>query len=95
MFVSLSLCCQVNAIDTAQPIDGFIPFLLSHDLGARHLLLFTECPLAKLALVNLSRQVSTESEQISYDAVNRKKALSLPSRTEATHLSLPLASRLM
>ena len=36
--------CQLNDIQTAQPINGFIPLLLGHDLGAGHLLPFTECP---------------------------------------------------
>jgi len=31
--------CQLNDIQTAQPINGFIPLLSGHDLGARHLCL--------------------------------------------------------
>jgi len=54
--------CQLNDIQTALPIDGFIPLLLGHDLGARHLLPFTECPRAKLAIVNCSRQMPAQSE---------------------------------
>ena len=71
--------CQVNDIQTAQPIDGFIPFVLGHDLGARHRMPFTKCPRTKLAIVNRSRQVPSQLEQISYHAINCKKALSLSS----------------
>ena len=28
--------CQLNEIQTAQPINGFIPLQLGHNLGARH-----------------------------------------------------------
>jgi len=87
--------CRVNDIRTAQPIDGFIPLKSGHDLGACHLLPFTECPRAKLAIVNRSRQAPTQSEQIAYHAVHRKKALSLSSQFEPTHLSFALASWLM
>jgi len=69
--------CQLNDIQTAQPIGGFIPLLSGHDLGAGHLLPFTECPRAKLAIVNRPRQVPTQSEQISYHAIHCKEALSL------------------
>ncbi len=71
--------CQLNVIQTSQPIGSFTPFLSGHDLGARHLLPFTKCPQPKLAIVNRSRQVPTQSEQIAYYAINRKKALSLSS----------------
>ena len=71
--------CQVNEIETAQPIDGYIPLLSGHNLGARHRLPFTECPRAKLAIVNRSRQMPTQPEQIAYHAINRKKALCLSS----------------
>jgi hypothetical protein len=71
--------CQLNDIQSAQPIDGFIPLLSGHDLGARHLMPFTKCSRAKLAIVNRSSQVPSQSEQISYHAINRKKALSLSS----------------
>jgi len=27
--------CQVNEIEAVQPIDGYIPLLLGHNLGAR------------------------------------------------------------
>ena len=70
--------CQVNVIETEQPIDSYIPLLLGHNLGAGHLLPFTKCPRAKLAIVNRSRQVPTQSEQIAYHTVNRKKTLRLP-----------------
>ena len=69
--------CQVNDTETAQPIAGYIPFLLGHVLGARHLLPFTKRFRAKLPIVNRSRQMSAQPEQISYNAINRKKALSL------------------
>jgi len=69
--------CQVNDILTSQPIDGYIPLLSGHNLGACHLLPFTKCPRAKLAIVNRTRQVPTQPEQIAYHAINRKKALSL------------------
>jgi len=71
--------CQVNEIETAQPIDSYIPLLSGHNLGVCHLLPFTKCPRAKLAIVNRSRQVPTQSEQISYHTINREKALSLSS----------------
>ena len=71
--------CQVNEIETAQPINNYIPLLSGHNLGARHRLPFTECPRAKLAIVNRSRQMPTQPEQIAYHAINRKKALSLSS----------------
>ena len=71
--------CQVNEIETVQPIDGYIPLLSGHNLGARHRLPFTECPRTKLAIVNRSRQMPTQPEQIAYHAINRKKALSLSS----------------
>jgi hypothetical protein len=71
--------CQLNDIQTALPIDGFIPLLFGHDLGARHLLPFTECPRAKLAIVNRSRQMPTQPEQIAYNAINGEKALRLAS----------------
>ena len=71
--------CQLNDIQTAQPIGGFIPLLSGHDLGAGHLLPFTECPRAKLTIVNRPRQVPTQSEQISYHAIHCKEALSLSS----------------
>ncbi len=71
--------CQLNDIQTALPIDGFIPLLFGHDLGARHLMPFTECPRAKLAIVNRSRQMPTQSEQIAYNAINGEKALRLAS----------------
>jgi hypothetical protein len=61
-------------VETGQPIYGYIPLLLSHDLGTRDLPPFRKCPRAKLAIVNRSRQVPTQSEQISYHAINRKKA---------------------
>jgi len=51
--------CQVNVIQTSQPIDSFTPSLSGHNLGTRHLLPFTKCPRAKLAIVNRSRQVPT------------------------------------
>jgi len=69
--------CQVSDTETAQAIDGYIPLLLGHDLGARYRLPFTECPRAKRAIVNRSRQMPTQPEQIAYHAINRKKALSL------------------
>lgn len=69
--------CQVNDIQTAQPIDGFIPLLLGHNLGARRLLPFTECPRAKFAIVNRAHQVPAQPELIAYHAINRKKTLSL------------------
>jgi hypothetical protein len=87
--------CQVNEIETVQPIDGYIPLLLGHNLCARHLLPCTKCPRAKLAIVKRSRQVPTQSEQIAYHAINRKKALSLSSRFEPPHLSFALASWFM
>jgi len=70
-------CCQVNDIRATQRIDGFIPLLFGQHLGAGHLMPFTKCPRAKLAIVNRSRQVPTQPEQIAYQAINRKKALSL------------------
>ena len=69
--------CQVNVIQTTQPINGFIPLLLGHNLGARHLTPFAKCPRSKLAIVTCSRQVPTQPEQIAYHTVNRKKALRL------------------
>ena len=71
--------CQLNNIRTAQPIGEFIPSLLFHILGARHLLPFTECLRAKLAVVNRSRQVPTQRKQIADYTINRKKSLSLSS----------------
>jgi hypothetical protein len=77
--LSINGYCQLNDIQTAQPIDGFIPLLFGHNLGARHFMPFAIFPRAKLAIVNRSRQVPTQSEQISYHAINRKKALCLSS----------------
>ena len=71
-------CCQVNDIRAAQRIDGFIPLLFGQHLGAGHLMPFTKCPRAKLAIVNRSRQVPTQPEQIAHHTINRKKALRLP-----------------
>ena len=51
--------------------------LSSRKLGARHRLPFTECPRTKLAIVNRSRQMPAQSEQIPYYAIYCKKALSL------------------
>ena len=87
--------CQVNNIQTAQPIDHFILILLNHVLGARHRLPFTECPRTKLAIVNRSRQVPTLSEQIAYYTINCKKALCLSSWFKPPHLSFALTSRFM
>jgi putative ATP-dependent endonuclease of OLD family len=39
----LAWCCQLNDIQPAQAIFGFIPLQLGHDLGARHRLPFTKC----------------------------------------------------
>ena len=71
--------CQLNDIQTAQPIGGLIPFLSFHILGARRLLPFKECLRAKLMVVNRSRQVPTQPKQIADYTINRKKALSLSS----------------
>jgi len=70
--------CQVNDIQTEKPIVSPIPLLSGHDLGARYHLPVTKCPRAKLAIVNRSRQVPTQPEQIAYHAIDRKKALRLP-----------------
>ena len=51
--------------------------LSSRELGARHRLPFTECPRTKLAIVNRSRQMPAQSEQIPCYAIYCKKALSL------------------
>ena len=87
--------CQVNDIQTAQPIDDSTLLLLGHIFGARHLMPFTKCPRAKLAIVNRSCQVPTQPEQIAYHTVNRKKALRLPRRFEPTHLPFALTSWFM
>ncbi len=68
---------QVNDIQTAQLIDRFILLLLNYVLSARHRLPFTKCPRTKLAIVNRSRQMPAQSEQIPYYAIHCKKALSL------------------
>jgi len=52
--------------------------LSGRELGARHRLPFTECPRTKLAIVNRSRQMPAQSEQIAYHTINRKKALGVP-----------------
>ena len=52
--------------------------LSGRELGARHRLPFTICPRTKLAIVNRSRQMPAQSEQIAYHTINRKKALGVP-----------------
>ena len=70
-------CCQLNDIQTAQRIDGFIPLPLGYSLSAGHLLAFTKCPRTKLPIVDRSRQMPAQLEQIPYHAIHCKEALSL------------------
>ena len=76
---SLLRYCQLNDIKTAKPTGGFIPLLSGNDLGAGHLLPFTECPRAKLAIVNRSCQMPAQSEQVPNHTIHCKEALSLSS----------------
>jgi len=45
--------------------------------------------------VNSAEQMSTDPEEILYDAVQRCEALQMGSRLEPAHLRLPLTGRLM
>ena len=71
--------CQLNDIQTAQPIGGLIPFLSFHILGACRLLLVKECLRGKLTVVNRLRQVPTQPKQMADYTINREKTLSLSS----------------
>ena len=46
-------------------------------------------------MVSRSQEVSTDSEQILHDTVNRRKPLELSGRLETPHLALTLSDRLM
>ena len=46
-------------------------------------------------MIGRSEKVTTVAEQIANASMDRKKALSLMSRLEASHRSFPLAGRLM
>ena len=46
-------------------------------------------------MVSRPQEVSTDSEEILHDTVNRREPLELSGRLETPHLALPLSGRLM
>ena len=56
---------------------------------------FNERASAEQTVVSRSQEVSTDSEQILHDTVNRRELLELSGRLETPHLALTLSGRLM
>ena len=54
-------CCQVNEIQSAQAIDGYIPLLLGHGLGARLLLPVVPQNRSALKSISANRERGKES----------------------------------
>ena len=78
----------VNLVRTAR----FSPLrssVLSQLVGARHR------PCSKRTVVNRPQQVSADSKEILYDAMDGREALQMGGRLEAPHLTLALSGRLM
>ena len=67
----------------------------SFSAGARHRIPFNERASAEQTVVSRSQEVSTDSEQILHDTVNRREPLELSGRLETPHLALTLSGRLM
>ncbi len=61
----------------------------------RHRIPFNERTGAEQAVVSRPQEVSTDSEEMLHDTVNRREPLELSGRRETPHLALPLTRRLM
>ena len=83
----------VNLVRTAR----FSPLssVLTQLARARHRIPFDERPRSKRTVVNRPQQMSADSKEILYDAMDGREALQMRGRLEAPHLTLALSGRLM
>ena len=63
--------------------------------GARHRIPFNERTGAEQAVVSRPQELSTDSEEMLHDPVNRRDPLELSGRREPPHLALPLTRRVV